>query len=152
VTNFYTDESPGIKVSPVSISVLDTTLARIGLAPRRATSTRTYQPWGYLQVAVMILSLGFIAFVTLLHIVGKVSHDLCISQRWTQLLVSRATGLMHTTINGFSSLCCSCEGIDSLGWPYPSVNNFGPRETWLVTAISLLVHVNCYPFLYTDDA
>ncbi|DBA90952.1 hypothetical protein WJX77_008542 [Trebouxia sp. C0004] len=38
VTNFYTDESPGIKVSPV---------------------------------AVMILSLGFIAFVTLLHIVGK---------------------------------------------------------------------------------
>ena len=26
-----------------------------------------------LQVAVMIMSLGFIAFVTLLHIVGKVS-------------------------------------------------------------------------------
>lgn len=46
----------------------------------------------------MILSLGFIAFVTLLHIVGKVSHDLCISQRWTQLLVSRARGLMHTAI------------------------------------------------------
>jgi len=33
------------------------------------------------------LSLGFIAFVTLLHIVGKVSYDLCISQRWTQLLI-----------------------------------------------------------------
>lgn len=46
----------------------------------------------------MILSLGFIAFVTLLHIVGKVSHDLCISQRWTQLMVSIATGLMHMTV------------------------------------------------------
>lgn len=29
-----------------------------------------------LQVAVMILSLGFIAFVTVLHIVGKVRHDM----------------------------------------------------------------------------
>ena len=34
------------------------------------------------QVAVMILSLGFIAFVTLLHIVGKVkfvcAHAVCV--------------------------------------------------------------------------
>lgn len=29
-----------------------------------------------LQVAVMILSLGFIAFVTLLHIVGKVTFEI----------------------------------------------------------------------------
>ena len=29
--------------------------------------------WNVVQVAVMILSLGFIAFVTLLHIVGKVN-------------------------------------------------------------------------------
>lgn len=70
MTNFYTDESPGIKVSPV----------RTLIAPTAEQAKIKYKCQLYdVQVAVMILSLGFIAFVTLLHIVGKVHISVIVS-------------------------------------------------------------------------
>lgn len=70
MTNFYTDESPGIKVSPVRTVIAPTA--------EQAKIKYRYKLYG-LQVAVMILSLGFIAFVTLLHIVGKVHTTATVS-------------------------------------------------------------------------
>lgn len=89
VMNFYTDDSPGLKISPVSAAGPSRPWMRLYYA---VGSCRQAQAWGNgldvngclqdcdlrplrpgpLQVLVIGMSLGFILFVTILHFVGKV--------------------------------------------------------------------------------
>ena len=69
VMNFYTDDSPGLKISPVSQI----------MAPAAETCVQPGHLWLIAclaccvpQVFVICMSLGFILFVTVLHVVGKV--------------------------------------------------------------------------------
>jgi hypothetical protein len=61
--NFYTDDSPGLKVPPVSW---------LCTASRFQPSSTVSHACLRLQVAVIVMSLAFILFVTVLHIIGKV--------------------------------------------------------------------------------
>ena len=61
VANFYTDETPGIKMSPVSLHAHSGGPSLPGRAEELC-----------LQIVIVVMSLTFIGFVTLLHIIGKV--------------------------------------------------------------------------------
>lgn len=103
--NFYTDDSPGIKIQPVSGRPRGPDRSRtrsstrvVGLAHTRAralllraaccatcfaavaaVANANLSPWPHhehthtQQVWVIVMSLGFILFVTILHIIGNVS-------------------------------------------------------------------------------
>ena len=77
VANFYTDESPGIKFQPVSVH-----LAALPQQPTSKIDCARQQVFVFwtdtvlcvcvcVQAVVIVMSLGFIAFVTILHIIGR---------------------------------------------------------------------------------
>lgn len=79
VMNFYTDDSPGLKISPVSFwdqDVGSEHFSRRAFPCERVFPVyRLYLKFSIcspLQVVVIGMSLGFILFVTILHFVGKV--------------------------------------------------------------------------------
>jgi hypothetical protein len=95
VMSFYTDDSPGLKIQPVrfqrcwlrfqsSLSAGTLPIAHCGDPSTRCTMVLACRPLSYpsgrtaglaapsLQVWVIVMSLGFILFVTVLHIIGKV--------------------------------------------------------------------------------
>ena len=107
--NFYTDDSPGLKISPVSaerllVGCIIQRICRLGrgaggrrergrqsnavvAARGGGGALRQHEPLSdphfpldrahtraTTQVVVIVMSLGFIFFVTLLHIVGKVKR------------------------------------------------------------------------------
>ena len=91
--NFFTDDTPGLKLSPVRAMELATPYIKnsfiqhmiYALARRMLTSVcwvHCYRSQAILeapesvcsaQIVVVFMSLGFIGFVTVLHIIGKVS-------------------------------------------------------------------------------
>lgn len=76
--NFYTDDSPGLKISPVGAMAISGVIQMSwGAAGCRlwefASTALTLHPLlCCMQVAVIVMSLGYIFFVTVLHIIGKV--------------------------------------------------------------------------------
>lgn len=76
--NYYTDDSPGLKISPVRSCVLKRSVPRlsrrgageiVGLSSLLSTSCLVVLP----QVVVIGMSIGFICFVAVLHVIAKVS-------------------------------------------------------------------------------
>ena len=90
--NFFTDDTPGLKLSPVSnmeLVALDSkshslsTQRRLRQDSLSTAKIQHFTPRAIFeapesvcsaQIVVVFMSLGFIGFVTVLHIIGKVSH------------------------------------------------------------------------------
>ncbi len=86
---FYTDDTPGIKVSPVSLGhgapslrfwmhgvgspeCIGSVIVRFSLEPLTKCQSTESDVQRFVQIVVLGLSCGFIMFVAMLHIVGKV--------------------------------------------------------------------------------
>lgn len=71
ILRYYTDDVPGLKISPVR-SHNARRSPRDAPPPRVVPNSEAYTPLGDPQVTVLVMSLCFIGFVTVLHAGAKV--------------------------------------------------------------------------------